>query len=355
MPHLTSTNHPSLIKDLLSNLWVTGEYSDVTIVCDDGTHFKVHKTILSACSEFFKDIFIIDDDKEDFEIQIVGHESKIVEAMLDYLYLGKRDVKMSASENVSALAKDWKIDQLQDGLIKLEKTEEETLEKTEEETSDNLDDSGYKEAGSDWISLDMNFMNGSAPIVIKEEKVFTKEKKLDTKTSIGEIPKIPLKRTNLDEAKWKVKCIACEKLYVTKNGMQAHYKIVHEGRRFSCTKCEKEFNTKEHFTVHYQYHHEGITIPCKVCGKKFVTKAGAIMHYREIHEGRRHTCPECGKVFHQKGAMKTHYEDKHLGLKHSCKHPNCNFATGDPSNLKKHENKEHGRKKTRNRWHFKLN
>ena len=356
MPHLTNTNHWSLLQDLLSNLWISGEFSDVTIVCDDGTHFKVHKAILSGCSDFFKNIFEVGDDKEDFVIRILDHESKTVEAVLDYLYLGQRDIELNEADNVSSLAKAWNIPQLQDGVIKMENSPEETF--------DNHNDSGYKEDESEWISLDANSLFGGAPIVIKEEKVDIKEEKpikakndltVNKNTQSEDTYTSTYKpRTTVEEAKWKVKCIACEKLYVTKNGMMAHYKIVHEGRRFSCTKCDKEFNTKEHFTVHYQYHHEGITIPCTGCDKRFVTKAGAIMHYREIHEGRRHECPDCGKVFHQKGAMKTHYEDKHLGKKHPCKHASCSYATGDPSNLKKHENREHGRQKTRNKFHFKI-
>ena len=41
---------------MFKDLYEEGKHSDVTLVCDDQTQFKVHKIVLSACSPVFKKI-----------------------------------------------------------------------------------------------------------------------------------------------------------------------------------------------------------------------------------------------------------------------------------------------------------
>ena len=43
-------------NELLSELYSTSSFSDVTLVCDDQTQFKAHKFVLSACSSVFRNI-----------------------------------------------------------------------------------------------------------------------------------------------------------------------------------------------------------------------------------------------------------------------------------------------------------
>ena len=41
-------------NELLSELYYTSAFADVTLVCDDQTQFKAHKFVLSSCSSVFK-------------------------------------------------------------------------------------------------------------------------------------------------------------------------------------------------------------------------------------------------------------------------------------------------------------
>ena len=47
------------LKDLMQNLMQSNKSSDVTIVCEDKTRFKVHKFVLNACSLVFQSANLI--------------------------------------------------------------------------------------------------------------------------------------------------------------------------------------------------------------------------------------------------------------------------------------------------------
>ena len=42
--------------EMLKNLMLSNESTDVTLVCDDKTKFKAHKFVLNACSPVFQAI-----------------------------------------------------------------------------------------------------------------------------------------------------------------------------------------------------------------------------------------------------------------------------------------------------------
>ena len=58
---ILSVNDRSFNTDLalsLSDLFKVNTYSDVTLVSDDQIEFKAHKSVLSACSPFMKDLLL---------------------------------------------------------------------------------------------------------------------------------------------------------------------------------------------------------------------------------------------------------------------------------------------------------
>ena len=47
---------PDYLQLMFKDLYEEGQHSDVTLVCEDQTHFKAHKIVLRACSPVFKKI-----------------------------------------------------------------------------------------------------------------------------------------------------------------------------------------------------------------------------------------------------------------------------------------------------------
>ena len=53
---LTWHSYASHFQNIISELYTTGELSDVTLVCDDQVRYKVHKFVLKAYSSVFKNL-----------------------------------------------------------------------------------------------------------------------------------------------------------------------------------------------------------------------------------------------------------------------------------------------------------
>ena len=74
------------------------ELCDVTLISDDKVSMKAHKLVLSACSEFFNDIFKSEMFKSSYKCasQILflgGIDSKMLSAILQYIYSGETQIK----------------------------------------------------------------------------------------------------------------------------------------------------------------------------------------------------------------------------------------------------------------------
>jgi len=116
-----------------------------------------------------------------------------------------------------------------------------------------------------------------------------------------------------------VKCFKCsiedcEKLFETKEELDAHKKIHTENNIFSCSKCDKKFmeekNLQKHFKVHC-FLVKRYVCPFPGCGKKFTALYNQKIHYR-IHTGERpYTCDVCGKNYYDRANYKYHIKTAH--------------------------------------------
>lgn len=87
---------PANFNPKLMEMWVTGRFSDLTIVAGK-EKFKVHKTILGMESEVFAQIF--EDQSEATEIKIPDFSSGSVEALLKFIYTNEVSEDGNAKEN----------------------------------------------------------------------------------------------------------------------------------------------------------------------------------------------------------------------------------------------------------------
>ena len=72
---------------LLSELFTSSSFADVTLVCDDQTQFKAHKFVLSACSSLFKNI--LSSNTPSPFIYLRGIAKEELESVLQFMYLGQ--------------------------------------------------------------------------------------------------------------------------------------------------------------------------------------------------------------------------------------------------------------------------
>ena len=76
------------LKEMMHNLLLSHESSDVTLVCEDKTKFKAHKFVLNACSPVFNSI-ISDLPQKDPVIYLRGIQAPEMKSILQFMYLGQ--------------------------------------------------------------------------------------------------------------------------------------------------------------------------------------------------------------------------------------------------------------------------
>merc|ERR1719220_2294833 len=67
------------------------QLTDVTVLCEDGTRFAAHRLILAACSSFFKQIFLSNENTPAW-IYLKGVESLMLGFLLEFVYVGEVEV-----------------------------------------------------------------------------------------------------------------------------------------------------------------------------------------------------------------------------------------------------------------------
>ena len=79
------------------------EFADVTLVCQDGKQFEVHKNILAASSPFFLDIFRTKKHPHPL-VYLSGMKSQILVSVVDFIYYGEASIHQEDMEDFLAVA-----------------------------------------------------------------------------------------------------------------------------------------------------------------------------------------------------------------------------------------------------------
>ena len=86
----------------------SGDFSDVTLVCEDGHLLDTHKLVLSASSQFFRDLFKMNNHSHPL-IFLRGVKAHDLVALVDFLYNGEAKMSHEHIESFLAIADDLKI------------------------------------------------------------------------------------------------------------------------------------------------------------------------------------------------------------------------------------------------------
>ena len=79
------------LKEMMQNLLLCSESTDVTLVCEDKTKFKAHKFVLNACSPVFHSI--INDMPQSYPvIYLKGVFAQEMKSILQFMYLGQATI-----------------------------------------------------------------------------------------------------------------------------------------------------------------------------------------------------------------------------------------------------------------------
>ena len=84
---------------------------DVTIVTDDNEQVEAHKLVLSACSEYFKNIFKTKKHSHPL-LCLEGVSSKDIQNLMDYIYNGELHLFQEDLDRFLSLAQRFKLEGL---------------------------------------------------------------------------------------------------------------------------------------------------------------------------------------------------------------------------------------------------
>ena len=196
---------------------------DVTLVSDDFKHIPAHKLVLSACSEYFKNILQETKQSQPL-ICLDGVNSKDLTNVLDYVYDGEVKIHQEDLDRFMSIAIKLSLE----GLIGNE--EEETGEITEYVSFTPEKNETHSE---------QSYSNNMEKTVVLHENNTILLSDVDENISM-----------NSDGS---YSCNKCGKIITGKQGklhIKRHMQVHVEGLSYDCTRCNKTFRTQNSLWVH---------------------------------------------------------------------------------------------------------
>ena len=237
------------------------EFTDVTLVCEDGQQVEAHKVILASSSPFFEKLLQKSKHPHPL-IYLRGFQSKDFTSILDFLYFGEANVYQEDLDSFLAI------------------TEVIQLKGLTGQTSQNI----YKKMDllEEQEKVKQNAMTGkdsfATSITGKREPTATANTDaLGIRPSKG-LPIQDYPGTDLSALEKKVKSLMEKGQNMIPSGAQGVLR-----RSIICKMCGKEGLSK-HIRDHIEANHlEGISIPCGSCGKTFSSRGSLGVHEWRFH------------------------------------------------------------------------
>ena len=206
---------------------------DVTLVSDDHHHVSAHKLVLSACSEYFKNIFKLNNKPNAHPLVCLdGISSGDLKDILDYMYIGEVQIFQEDVNRFFSIAQRLKIE----GLVGNDDGQHDSKEAVDdrifpkEEVEDPLSQQSKESKTGDKVMVPVSSEDAS-----------------DLESTVNQhIEKVAA-------GMWQ--CKLCGKTAKSSQNIKYHIATHLEGFSYSCQLCEKTFKTRESLRLHnYRSH-----------------------------------------------------------------------------------------------------
>ena len=193
------------LKDLMQILMQSNKSSDVTIVCEDKTRFKVHKFVLNA---YLRGVF-----------------SQEMKSIIQFMYLGQATFYQNRMNEFLNVARSLEIKELSKDI----EYENEDISQVQEKTE-------YVQY--DYIKINEDEDNKYV------RNVMEKSKYTETKVS------------SYQNENSQFSCDNCGKKFAYKQSLLRHVQAVHNGVKFQCDLCDASYSQVNNLKNHKKYNHE---------------------------------------------------------------------------------------------------
>ena len=238
--------HSNVSKSFI--LFRNEEYlHDVTLVSDDHSRVAAHKLVLSACSEYFRDIFKNNQDRSYLLLCLDGISSEDLKNIMDYMYNGEVQIYQENLDRFLAIAQRLKLE----GLIGSDTDKE--VEERDLKFVDDLKDAFKKD-----IIPDIPPRNDKTKI----ERSVGKAVVVANGENIHEIEEKVLEYLE-ESSDGSFKCTVCGKTSfgqklsksMQKQTIKRHIESHLEGLSYTCPICQKTLRSYNSFTKHRSRFH----------------------------------------------------------------------------------------------------
>ncbi|XP_032070337.1 zinc finger protein 131 isoform X2 [Thamnophis elegans] len=361
--------HYKVILDRLNEQREQDQFTDITLIVD-GHHFKAHKAVLAACSQFFYKFF--QDFTQEPLVEIEGVSNMAFRHLIEFTYTAKLMVQGEEEANDV-----WKAAEYLQMLEAIKALEIRNKENTSSLESNQVQDKN--KAKKRKIAETSNVITETLPcaesepveieVEITEGALDVEENNIESLEEVasGEQPikYIQTTGTSDDSALALLADITSKFRHgERKNEIQEEcnnlsdpmgkhvegieimeLQLSHVNNLFHCEKCNRTFKFLYHFKEHMKTHSTE-SYKCDLCNKRYLRESALKQHLTCYHldEGgankkqrpgkKIHVCQYCDKQFDHFGHFKEHLR-KHTGEKpFEC--PNCHERFARNSTLKCH-------------------
>ncbi|MEQ2255960.1 hypothetical protein ILYODFUR_019196 [Ilyodon furcidens] len=352
---LRSDEHKQSILSKFDKLRKKDLLCDITLVVED-VHFKAHKALLAASSEYFSLMFSAEQHVPRSTYRLDGMAAKMFGAVLEFIYNAQVSVEENSMEQLLATAHRVKVSELVDALTELtDSTMKGIKNEAKSERAEAADLSKRKRGrpkknvggpceNSDKIQPaegepakdKMDYNGGSDQRRHSKRKIRTPVKYKGYRIgSDGAGIKEPGKRgCKRKYPNTEARCEDCGKVFKHHLFLKIHQRT-HTGEKpFHCSVCGRSFTQKHTLLAHQRIHTGEKPFVCSICSKALSTKHSLQEHMNLHEEEKSFDCDKCGKTFTQKKQLKSHYR-VHTG-KSLPECAQCHHKFMDAAQLKKH-------------------
>ena len=255
----------------------TEEYLyDVTLIGDDMVQINAHKLVMSASSEYFKNIF---HQKKDIHplICLAGLHSQQIRMILDFMYDGQVSLPHTEAEEFLEFAQKFKIEGL---LAPLDREDKEIIQNNElstknevlEPPSKDVDFEENQEEGmADQTVSDVSMLKNLLDVALEENvqvdeydsktEISDREDSSDTLSELiskkheKEIDQKLDVESKILETKDGFQCYFCQKILPQKWRIRRHLDT-HTVQEFNCYQCKKPYKNLTSYQTHIYRSHK---------------------------------------------------------------------------------------------------
>ena len=232
------------VNSAFGGLKSSGDFSDVTLACEDGQQIEAHRVILAASSPFFQNLLKIN--KQAYPIiYMKGMKSEDLISIVDFLYCGEANVFQENLDSFLAIAEDLKLKGLM-GQKEEQKEMEQNISTGSASRSRQINSKSTKREQEN--------------IPFSEEPTFRRQTSTLERSNERRMTVLDFESGDLLELDAKVKLL-----------MEKSHNLIPSGKQkaYICKVCEKEgegIAIRDHIESN---HLEGVVLPCDICRNTF--------------------------------------------------------------------------------------